>query len=198
MTCPKTSNAARVTMIAFVIAAASVALGCNDGGSAGEGGNVIEIDAGPVQGCVARIAPSEEPDLLADPFFLRETAPSGATLEADVDVDAQTKTVIVELMDYWSPDERPLATQALDTRGDEVLPISFETEPGTRGRYFLRITLCGSDCDERQVVFTLVPDPDDPNQRNVLTDRYVRSVVEADSLLRSERTCLGINSVVVQ
>jgi len=103
--------------------------------------------------------------------------------------------VTVEAANIWELDAPPLGSETVQTGGNQTLSFSFPTGPNTRGRFFFRITLCAADCDARRVTFTVVEDPDNPNERN---DPYQRIVFEGDTEVDSRSTCLEPSSIVVQ
>jgi hypothetical protein len=61
----------------------------------------------------------------------------------------------------------------------------------------MKITLCGVDCDEREVVFDANPD---------ITLRYERTLIEDGEIVQVDRTCLdftadpgiGSGTIVIQ
>ena len=46
----------------------------------------------------------------------------------------------------------------------------------------MRITLCGFDCDEREVIFDMNPD---------VNSDYERTLIEDGEFVQVDRTCLG-------
>lgn len=168
--------------------------GCGDseGDPGGTGGSIVVI---PGNTCTFVLPPAEEPNLISGPDFGRDEISPGMTVEAEIEVDGDTRIVTVELMDFWELDSVPLGRETVETRGNESLFFSFPTTPDTLGRYFFRITLCKRDCDENRVLFTLLENPDNPNERN---EPYQRIYFEGDTELRSEPTCLEPDSIVVQ
>ena len=181
--------------LALLFAMSLLGAGCADSGGddpSGTGGNIIVI---PGNTCTFVFPPEEEPTLISGPEFGPNEISPGMPVEAEIAVDKETRVVIVELTDFWELDQPPIGTETVETRGNETLFFSFPTTASTLGRYFFRITLCASDCDESRVVFTLLEDPDNPNQRN---EPYQRIYFEGDEELRSEPTCLDPDSIVVQ
>jgi len=173
-------------------------LGCGESsagpGSGGGGGN-ITLDAGQGGVCISVGPPAEQPDLISGPTFALDQIRPGNPIEGDIVVDGETRTVTVEAANYWKLDEPPVGLETVQTGGNQTLPFSFPTGPGTLGRFFFRITLCAADCDARRVVFTVVENPDNPNTRN---DTYQRIVFEGDTEVSSQSTCLEPDSIVVQ
>jgi hypothetical protein len=156
---------------------------CNsDGGGDSPPVAIVNIgggDAG-VDGCVQPSFPADQPDLSSLPMnwprFVTDnengqaTGKPGATLEAEITVNAQTRQAFVELKDVWS-DSPAFASAVIDTPGNEKLEVLFFTDPNQRfGRYYMKITLCGSDCDDGEVVFDINPDINSPYERTVFED----------------------------
>lgn len=133
---------------------------------------------GGVQGCVQPNFPADQPDLsvFRQPMFITEdsdgqaTADPGDTIEAEITVNGQTRQAFVELKDA-SFDGAPVATAEIETRGSEKLEVLLFTEPSQRfGRFYMKITLCGLDCDDAEVVFDINPDVNSPYERTVFED----------------------------
>jgi hypothetical protein len=155
---------------------------------------------GGVTGCIQPSFPAEQPDLsLLDPPAFITDEPNGQarirpgeSVEAEVTVNGATRYARVELGNAWY-DSPPLATQEFDTSGNETLEVLFATDVDVqRGRYYLRITLCGSDCAAQEVVFDINPD---------VNSNYERTVRENDEVLQVDRTCLDVlpaATVVIQ
>lgn len=139
--------------------------------------NIGGDDAG-VGGCIQPTFPANQPDLsvLQPPRFVMDsgngqaTARPGQTLEAEITVNAQTRYAFVELKDAWF-DGAPVATAEIDTPGDQTLEVLLFTDRNQRfGRYYMKITLCGADCDDKEVVFDINPDVNTPYERTVFDD----------------------------
>lgn len=141
--------------------------------------NIGGGDAG-VQGCIQPTFPADQPDLSSLPMnwprFVTDndngqaTARPGATVEAEISVNAQTRYALVELKDAWF-DGAPVATAEIDTPGNQKLEVLFFTDRNERfGRYYMKITLCGLDCDDKEVVFDINPDINSPYERTVFED----------------------------
>jgi len=153
--------------------------------------NVINItgDAGFV-GCIQPSFPPEQPSLspIGSPFFVTDadnrqaTADPGDDIEARIAVNGATRYARVELKDS-SANIPPAATVELDTPGNERLEVFFAEGTTRIGRYYLRITLCGLDCDEREVVFDMNPD---------VNSDYERTLIENGEVAQVDRTCFGI------
>ncbi len=188
------SLSARLAWLSLLVAVGTGACGSEPSGDTGFGGGIF-IDGEFVPNCTAPVPPEAEPELLAPPVFGAEELPPGSAIEADIEVDAETRTVRVELVDFWKLERPPLQDVTLATSGDETLLVSLSTDPSTRGRYFFRITLCGEDCEESRVLFTIIEDPDDPDAR---VDPYQRLVFEGDTEVRRTTTCYKPDSVAIQ
>lgn len=139
--------------------------------------NIGGGDAG-VQGCIQPTFPADQPDLsvVQPPRFVTEndngqaTARPGATVEAEITVNGQTRHAFVELKDAWF-DGAPVATAEIDTPGNQKLEVLFFTDLNQRfGRFYMKITLCGLDCDDSEVVFDINPDVNSPYERTVFED----------------------------
>lgn len=169
-------------------------LGCGGESGGGGGGNIV-LDAGVGDVCISVSPPREEPDLTLGPTFSSSQINPGSPIEGAILVDGETRIVTVEAADFWDLDAPPLGSETVQTGGNQTLPFSFPTGPNTRGRFFFRITLCAADCDAQRVVFTVVEDPDNPNQRN---DYYQRIVFEGDNEVDSRSSCVEPDSIAVQ
>lgn len=184
----------RFACLALLLTVGAAGCGSEPDGDSGFGGGIF-IDGEFVSNCTAPVPPEAEPELLAAPSFEAEELPPGSSIEADIEVDAETRTVRVELVDFWQLEQPPLHEVTLETSGDETLFVSLPTDFDTRGRYFFRITLCADDCDASRVLFTIVEDPNDPDRR---ADPYQRLVYEGDTEIRRTTTCYKPDSVAIQ
>jgi hypothetical protein len=165
----------------------------------------IGFDGG-TQGCTQQAFPSGEPDIppLSPPIFLltpasqntvgQAQARPGDVIPAEVTVNGATRIVKVELANAWSP-ENVIFSDEFESRGNETLSIDLMSTQQTRGRYFMRLTLCGADCDERQVLFDLVPCSDEPDAGPCGTRTYYeRTLFEDGELVRVDATCIDLGS----
>ncbi len=167
--------------------------------------NVISIGSdGGVVGCSQPNFPDEQPDMspLAPPQFVTETGEPerlirpGSPLMAEITVNAATRRVVVELAFAWSP-EVVIVTEELETSGNQTIPLTLLPGDENRGRFFMRITLCGLDCDQREVVFDLIdPDPDDPTTG--INADYERTLIENGVVIQVDQTCIEPSSVLIQ
>jgi hypothetical protein len=191
------------TLIAFL---SLVLTGC--GGSDGPQlpVNVIDLtgDAGVGVGCSQPFFPTEQPDIspFTPPEFVTETGEEqplvrpGQELLAEVTVNGATRQVFIELSNAWSP--QVILTQELDTLGNQTIPIIFLTNQGNLGRFYMRLTLCGVDCGEREVVFDILDvDPENPTTTGINGD-YERTLIENGEVVRVDETCVRPNSVLIQ
>jgi hypothetical protein len=173
---------------------------------------VIDLtDAGVAGGCVQTAFPDEQPDLslASRPTFLlttpaaqqstagQATVQPGEPVEAEIGVNGATRQALVELQDAWN-DLPAIGTQQIDTPGNRTLELLFPTDLNVRpSRYYMRITLCGVDCNERQVVFDINPD---------INSDYERTLIEDGEVVQVDRTCvdfqprpgIGSGTVVIQ
>jgi len=138
-------------------------------------------------GCVNQFPPIQ-PDLPIPPRFPADgqaaVAP-GDTVEAEVTVNGATRQVLVELSNVRVSQE-VIATQQLGTAGNETIPMMFLTDQATRGRFYMRVTLCGIDCNERAVIFDMNPD---------VESNYERTVIESGETVQIDRACFGFGAV---
>jgi len=185
---------------------------CNDS-SGGEKlpVNVINLfDGGAGGACIQPSFPSEQPDLFisAPPRFLLTTSQAqqsttgqaqvrpGNPIEVEIPVNTATRQVIIELTDAWEP-TRVIATDEVQTSGNERITRTIVPDSPNRGRYYMKLTLCGVDCDEREVVFDVVacppkPVPEEPCGINL---PYERTLYEGGDLVQSDQTCIDLGGV---
>jgi hypothetical protein len=182
----------------------AIVTGCSEGGRA-EPDVVININSdGGVMGCVQPSLPADYPDLfaLAPPRFPTDR-PNGQAevnpgdpIDTEIPVNGATRQVFIELRNTASPDSIIYATE-VDTAGNELLAPVLLPQTEIRGRYYMKITLCGVDCDEREVVFDMNPD---------VNSDYERTLIEDGEIVRVDRTCIdftadpgiGSGTVVIQ
>jgi hypothetical protein len=189
------------------IALLSLALaGCKDTGGRPPPDVIIDNfgDAGAI-GCSQPSFPDTEPDMspLFPPEFVtvdgeqqRQVRP-GDELLAEITVNGATRQVFVELTDTWTPEQVILAVE-LDTAGNETIPFVFFTDRAQRGFFFMRVTLCGANCNEREVVFDLVePDLDNQAVTGINVD-YERTLIEDAQVVRVDQTCVRPFAILIQ
>jgi hypothetical protein len=184
-----------LTFVAVLTLGALALAACkSDDAAAGPPVNVVNIGSdGGVQGCVQPRFPAEQPDLsvIRQPEFLTEnsngqaTARPGDEIEAEITVNAATRYARIELKDAWFAPGQPIAVDEINTAGNQTLDVLLVTQPSQRfGRYYMRITLCGLDCDDQEVIFDMNPD---------INSDYERTVFEDGVLVQTDRTCLDFN-----
>ncbi len=160
-----------------------------DAGDFGDGG---------ARGCVQPNFPDEQPDLSAAdrPKFLLTTSAAqqstsgqavvdpGDPIEAELTVNGATRLVKIELGNAWSPDEI-IDVEEIETAGGQLISLLLFGDERAIGRFYMKLTLCGFDCDERRVVFDINPDVNSP---------YERTVIENGEVLQVDRTCIDFKA----
>jgi hypothetical protein len=179
---------ARLTYVALFSFALS---GCSEGQSP----PVVEYDFtgdGGVIGCSQPSFPDDQPDLsvLQPPIFVTD-APNGQPvvtpgdpIDAEITVNGATRYALVELRDAWATDTVNYAEE-VDTPGNETISLILFSDPQLIGRYYMRITLCGFDCNERSVIFDINPD---------VNSDYERTLIENGEIVRVDRTCIDLGA----
>jgi hypothetical protein len=170
--------------------------------------NVINIgfDGGTI-GCAQPTFPAEQPDLfvLSPPIFLltgvaqqstsgQAQVDPGDPIEAEVAVNGATRRVTAELANAWA--EEFIYTDEVETAGNETISLLFFSDENIRGRYYMRLTLCGFDCDEREVVFDIRPCSDDPEVTEPcgINASYERTLIEDGEIVRVDSTCVDLKA----
>jgi hypothetical protein len=178
---------------------------CKDAGSAPLPIEVINIGGdGGAAGCIEPSFPAEQPNLfaLAPPRFPTDRpngqaeVDPGDPIDAEIPVNAATRQVFVELRDGFSPDILIFRAEA-STPGNDLVELVLTPQTQRRGRYYMKITLCGLDCSEREVVFDVNPD---------INSDYERTLIEDGEVVQVNQTCvdlttdpgLGSGTVVIQ
>jgi hypothetical protein len=142
----------------------------------------------------------EQPDILFDPLIEDRVGPPGAAVDFSIFVDRDTRLVRATLMDAWRLDPTPppqgmSETAIQNTPGNEELFFSIPIN--STGRYYVDLEICGADCDELRVVYTL-------NRANAgemsdaINDPYERIVYEGDVETGTSFTCDHPDSIAVQ
>lgn len=145
-------------------------------------------------GCIQPNFPEDQPDLSAlnPPRFLLTTSIAqnstsgqaqvdpGDPIEAEVTVNGATRRIEVELVNAWSPEE-VIYTDEVETPGNQTVPLFLFSSEQTRGRYYMKLTLCGFDCSDQRVIFDMNPDVNSPYERTAIKEREV---------LQVDRTCI--------
>lgn len=205
----------------LVLALISVAaIACNDSDPA-EPVNEIFIDPEDGVGCAQMSFPADQPDLSAfnPPRFLLEgpisQQPSngqvevrpGETVTAIVVPNAATRFMRVELTDAWTPGVVAFEEE-FETAGGDPVELTLAPDANSRGRFYLKLTLCGDDCRDRQVVFDIVACPLDQNPPPTcgVNVPYERTLIEDGEIVEVNGTCVdfglnpgfGSGTVVIQ
>lgn len=189
----------------FLLAVAA----CNESQGIGEPGEVINIGFEDGAGCGQIQFPSDEPDLpiISPPRFVlgsanqsntvgQVVARPGNPIPAEITVNTATRQVAVELT------EPRISANIIDsvsfsTRGNETIPFELTTDPLTRGRFYMRVTLCGDDCEEQTVLFDTIACDDEelePGARCGENAPYKRTLIEGGEVVRVDPTCVDLGS----
>ncbi len=160
---------------------------------------------GGVEGCSQPGFPAEQPDMspFAPPEFVTETGEQqrlirpGDPLMAEITVNAATRRVLVEIANVSAPEIVTVAEE-IETLGDRTIPLFLFSSPDNRGRFYMRITLCGSSCNAQEVVFDLAEfDPDMQETTGINAD-YDRTLIENGEVIQVDETCIRPNSILIQ
>lgn len=183
-----------LTSLAVLALGALLLSACSDGSA--NNGPVVVMNVGGdsgVTGCVQPRFPAEQPDLsvFKQPEFITENSNGQATtrpgqdIEAEITVNAATRYARIELKDAWFTPGQPIATDEINTAGNETLDVLLATRPSQAfGRYYMKITLCGLDCNDQEVVFDINPD---------INSDYERTLFEDGVFVQADRTCLDLS-----
>jgi len=182
--------------------------GCSEADGRPPPDHVINIgfDAG-IAGCAQPTFPAEQPDLtaLAPPRFLLTTNAAqqsstgqaqvdpGDPIEAEITVNSATRRVKVELANAWVS-QQFIYTDEVETAGNETVSLLLFSEENVRGRYYMKLTLCGFDCDEREVVFDILACLDDADVVGPcgINAPYERTVIEDRDITQVDSTCIDL------
>ena len=195
--------------IPFLSALTLVLASCASGG---EGSPPVVVDLGDAgtTGCIQVGFPADQPDLsLVNPprflltGFASQNSSNGQALvrpgdpiDAELTVNAATRRIKVELTEAWNTD-LVMDTEEVDTSGNQTVPLLLLSDPQARGRFYMKITLCGDDCDAQQVIFDINPDINYPYERTVIEDRVVMQV-DATCIGFAAQPNIGSGTVLVQ
>jgi hypothetical protein len=177
-------------LLCISVAACGDGSGAGDDGGGGTGGLV-----GPM-GCLVQDFRGE-PDILVFPLPPQQLTP-GSTVEFSIFVDADTRLVKATLLDAWrlrDPPQGKSETFIVPTTGNKTL--DFAIPMSRTGRYYVDLELCGSDCDQLRVVYTLNRANAGP-ESDAINDPYERIVYEGDVETGSSFTCDKPRSVAIQ
>ncbi len=182
-----------LTSFAILTLGALAVTACNGGAADTPPVQVVNIGGGggAGTGCSQPFFPPDQPNLSIDtskpPEFITEnsngqaTARPGDEIGAEITVNAATRYARIELKDAWFAPGQPIATDEINTAGNETLDVLLATQASQRfGRYYMKITLCGLDCDDQEVVFDMNPD---------INSDYERTLFEDGVLIQTDRTC---------
>jgi len=185
----------RTPLLCFVLAFALssvVAFGCADGGSSGgsggSGGSGSAPDGSVFTSCFALQPPPEQPHLSSAPMFASSAVFPTFPVEAEVGVDAETRTMKVQLQDAIFRDDPPAGTVERQVNGAQTFSLTFPTDERTEAFFFMEITLCADDCNEQRFVYTFEGD---------FPRTYERVVFEGNSEVERRETCIEISTVLV-
>jgi hypothetical protein len=162
-------------------------------------------------GCIQPNFPDDQPDLSAlnPPKFLLTTSSAqnstggqaevnpGDPIEADVTVNAATRRIQVELVGASPIAGIVIYTDEVETPGNQTVPLLLFSDELTRGRFYMKLTLCGFDCDDQQVIFDTNPDINSPYERTVIEERRVVQV-DRTCIDFSGRRGIGSGTVLIQ
>jgi hypothetical protein len=183
---------------------------CGDSGSEDQlPVNIIDFtDDDGLESCIQPNFPEEEPDLslFVPPRFLLTTSQAqqstsgqalvrpGDPVMAEITVNAATRQVFVELADVWDS-RRVIATESLTTGGNETVALTMVPSSAARGRYYMKIALCGDDCRDREVVFETQPCDDEiPDAECAHNVPYLRTVFLDALAEKTDPTCIELGS----
>ena len=100
---------------------------------------------------------------------------------------------MIELTSVWDRSE-PIATAELETNGSEALDLIVVPEGAPRGRFYMRLTLCGADCDAQRILFETQSCVDLPDSECAHNVPYVRTVIEDNQIVQTDATCVDLGS----
>jgi hypothetical protein len=160
-------------------------------------------------GCIQPGFPQDQPDLsLVNPptFLLTPSAAQnsssgqafvrpGDPVEAEVTVNAATRRIQVELTEAWSG--LVIYTDEVETPGNQTVPLLLMSDLQTRGRFYMKLTLCGTDCGDQQVIYDANPDINSAYERTLIEDRQVVRV-DRTCVLFAPRPGVGSGTVLIQ
>ncbi|MEM8609805.1 MAG: hypothetical protein AAGF92_22095 [Myxococcota bacterium] len=184
--------------------------GCNGSEGFGEPGEVINVGFDEGGGCGQIQFPSDEPDLplISPPRFILDEANQsntvgqvvarpGSPIPAQITVNQATKQVAVELTEPRISNNI-IDSLSFDTPGNQTIPFEFMTDSSTRGRFYMRITLCGDDCEEQTVLFDSRSCDDDEREPGAPCGEnapYKRTLIENGEVVRVDPTCVDLGTL---
>ena len=180
----------RLDLMAASVACLTV-FGCAGGDTSstgGTGGTFVNIDGSVPMGCLAVQVPAEEPHLTSEPTFAAMFVTPSLPVEAEVGVDADARTMKIELQNVFFRERPPAAAVEEPVNGSRTFALTFPTEVDTEGMFFMEITLCPEDCDEERFVYTFEGD---------FPETYQRIHFERNTEVGAMETCIDIARVIV-
>ena len=206
--------------LTFAFLAVSL-IACNEGAAVERPPVVVidNFDGGMFGGCVQPTFPENQPDLyvLSPPRFMLTNAISqnsstgqaqvdpGETIEAEVAVNAATRGVRIEVVDAWTPG-RLIYAEDFQTPGFEVIRPVFASSQSTRGRFYMRVTLCTEDCRDTQIVYDILDCAPGQQAGCGINEPYERTLLKDGEVVQTDATCiqlsaepgLGSGTIVIQ
>ena len=160
-------------------------------GTGGTGGT-----GGPM-GCLA-INHAGEPDILFGPEIEEDLVRPGSDVEFTMFIDGDTRLVKATLMDAWRLRDPAMGQsetiQVNSAEGDTTLDLAITIN--TTGRYYVDVELCGQNCDDLRIVYTLNRENEGP-MSDAINDPYERIVYRDGIEVGSSSTCDKPDSVAV-
>lgn len=164
-------------------------------------------DGGMFGGCVQPTFPEDQPDLffLSPPRFQLTNAISqnsstgqaqvdpGEMIEAEIPVSAATRGVRIEIADAWTPG-RLIYAEDVQTSGYEVIRIMFASAQNTRGRFYMKVTLCTDDCRDTQVVYDVIECAPDQQTFCGINEPYERTLLKDGEVVQVDATCIELSA----
>lgn len=173
---------------------------CGDGGpdgTPGTGGTGGTGGGGPM-GCLTINHPGE-PDVLFGPEIEPRVLPPGSTVDFSMFIDGDTRLVKATFMDAWRlrnpPQGQSETVQVPSAEGNTSLDLAIPIN--TTGRYYVDFELCGRNCDDLRIVYTLNRDNAGP-ESDAINDPYERIVYRDGVEVSSSATCDKPDSIAIQ
>lgn len=181
-------------------------LGCGGDDGRPPPDNVVNIGFDEGGGCTQASFPSDQPDLsaLQPPVFLLKNGRSrtsstgqaqvapGEPIEAEIWVSQATRSLKVELTNL-NARENVIDIAEEPTSGNEAVPVMLFSDENIRGRFYMRLTLCGRDCEDREVIFDAVSCDGDREPCGANAP-YERILIEKGDEVRRDDTCVDLGS----
>jgi hypothetical protein len=139
-----------------------------------------------------------EPDVLFGPEIEQDIVMRGADIDFSMFIDGDTRLVKATLMDAWRLREPAMGQsetiQVPSAEGNTTLDLSIPIN--TTGRYYVDFELCGQNCDDLRIVYTLNRENAGP-ESDAINDPYERIVYRDGVEVSSSATCDKPDSVGV-